>query len=413
MKARIAIIKAPEGGIAADINLPSSKSISNRLLIMNALSGGRIRVRNLSNSVDTIVLSEALQLERKEINIGNAGTAMRFLTAYLAVTEGEYVLTGSERMCERPVGKLVQALRQLGADIEYLQKEGFPPLKIRGKKLHQSEVEIDGSTSSQFISALLMIAPVLKQGLTIHLTGKIISYPYIQLTLRLMQMAGIESRHEQNTIRIEPQAYREAEITVEPDWSSASYWYSIASLSPECSIFIHDLPAKSLQGDSSIAHLFGFLGVKTDFQPEGAMLKRIPVINSRFEEDFADNPDMVQTFAVCLGLLDIPYRITGAQSLRIKETDRIAALSNELKKIGISLREPQEGVLEWDGTRSTAIPSSIHFSTYNDHRMAMAFAPVCLRYKNVLIEDPQVVDKSYPGFWEDLKKAGFQVEYIF
>jgi len=216
LEAKIIRVTAPEGRIEADINLPSSKSISNRLLIMNALSGNKIRIRNLSSSADTMVLRDALQPGKREINIGNAGTAMRFLTAYLAVTEGEYVLTGSERMCQRPIGKLVQALRQLGADIGYLENEGFPPLTIRGKRLQKQEVEIDGSTSSQFISALLMIAPVLPHGLTLKLTGKIISQPYIQLTLRLMKMAGIESTYSGNLIRIDPQPYRERKSPPNP-----------------------------------------------------------------------------------------------------------------------------------------------------------------------------------------------------
>lgn len=412
MKTEYVRVSAPEGRITACISLPSSKSISNRLLIMNALSGNKIRIRNLSSSNDTTILLEALQPGKKEINTGNAGTAMRFLTSYLAVTEGEYVLTGSERMCQRPIGKLVQALRQLGADIEYLQKEGFPPLRIRGKKLQKQETEIDGSTSSQFISALLMIAPVLPNGLTLRLTGKIISHPYIDLTLKLLKMAGIESIYSGDLIRIEYQKYRETEITVEPDWSSASYWYSIAALSPECHITICDLPEVSLQGDAVIARHFATLGVKTEFNPQGATLSRIPVTSSRFEENFEDTPDMVQTFVVCLGLLGISFRISGAQSLRIKETDRIAALCNEMKKLGIMLTEPENGVLEWNGRKEKPMSDSHRFSTYDDHRMAMSFAPACLSGQPVAIEDPKVVIKSYPGFWEDLKNAGFGIEFI-
>lgn len=403
-------ITAPKGRITAHINLPSSKSISNRLLIMNALSGNKIRIRNLSSSNDTTVLREALQSGKKNINIGNAGTAMRFLTAYLAVKEGEYLLTGTERMCQRPIGNLVHALRQLGADIEYLQNEGFPPLKIRGKTPHKQEVQIDGSTSSQFISALLMIAPILPHGLTLKLTGKIISQPYITLTLKLLKMAGIESVHSGNLIRIDPQPYQKTEITVEPDWSSASYWFSIAALSEECFITITDLPKISLQGDAVIARYFSTLVVKTEFTPEGALLSRIPISCSRFEENFEDTPDMVQTFVVCLGLLGIPFRISGAQSLRIKETDRIAALTAELNKLGIVLTEPCNGVLEWKGEIAFALPTTLRFSSYNDHRMAMAFAPACFLRKPIEIEDPDVVEKSYPGFWEDLKKAGFGVQ---
>lgn len=412
MKTEYVRVSAPEGRITACISLPSSKSISNRLLIMNALSGNKIRIRNLSSSNDTTILLEALQPGKKEINTGNAGTAMRFLTSYLAVTEGEYVLTGSERMCQRPIGKLVQALRQLGADIEYLKKEGFPPLRIRGKKLQKQETEIDGSTSSQFISALLMIAPVLPNGLTLRLTGKIISHPYINLTLKLLKMAGIESIYSGDLIRIEHQQYRETEITVEPDWSSASYWYSIAALSPECHITISDLPEVSLQGDAVIARHFATLGVKTEFNPQGATLSRISVTSSRFEGNFEDTPDMVQTFVVCLGLLGIPFRISGAQSLRIKETDRIAALCNEMKKLGIMLTEPENGVLEWNGRKEKPISDSHRFSTYDDHRMAMSFAPACLSGQPVAIEDPKVVIKSYPCFWEDLKNTGFGIEFI-
>jgi len=376
---------------------------------MRALSHNGITINNLSESEDTVVLKKALSSSSTEINIGHAGTAMRFLTAYLSISEGDFFLTGSDRMKERPIGKLVEALQHLGADIQYAGKEGFPPLRIKGKKWQGNAIEIDGSTSSQYISALLLIAPALPSGITLRLTGNIISASYIRLTLRLMQQAGINYRWEGNVISIPPQTYREISIRVEPDWSAASYWYSIAAVAGDPNIFINDLSAGSMQGDSVIENLFHGLGVKTMYNPKGACLTRAIKKESFLSHDFTEHPDIVQTMAVCLVLMGIPYRFTGTQSLRIKETDRIVALQQELSKLGAILKYKDSGILQWDGHRNGEWPVNPRFSTYEDHRMAMAMIPAGLRCGSVTIENPDVVIKSYPSFWEELRKAGFTI----
>lgn len=400
---------AHQGGcIKSSVAISGSKSISNRLLIMQALCPESFTLENLALSEDTRVLQSALRDMPAVIDIGHAGTAMRFLTAYLSVLPGTKILTGSERMQERPIEKVVTALQELGGQIRYMGRMGYPPLEITGSALQGGEVSVDGSISSQYISALMMIAPTLPEGLRIRLKNQIISRPYINLTAGLMQLAGVPVTWEGKSIIIPNRNYRPANIYVEPDWSSASYWYAIAALSEQSDIFLKGFTKESLQGDSLIAEKFEKLGVATHFMGTGIRLTRREEQATYFEEDFLSTPDMVQTFAVVLVLKGIPFKMHGTQSLRIKETDRIAALKTELQKFGAHL-EYQDGILSWDGKQSEKA-THLRIDTYHDHRMALAFAPAALSIPGIEIDDPEVVVKSYPSFWEDLKSAGFSVE---
>jgi 3-phosphoshikimate 1-carboxyvinyltransferase len=403
------VLDKSDRNITADITLPASKSISNRLLIIRALSSQSFRIDNLSDSDDTRVLAEALSGHQDKINIGHAGTSMRFLTGYFSIRPGEIILTGSERMRKRPVGELVKALISLGADIQYLEKEGFPPLRIRGKELEGGRLTIDSGISSQFISTLLMIAPVLKHGLEINLKGNIVSPAYIKLTLSMMQLFGIRYDWRGSVIVISHQDYRPADIEVEADWSSASYWYEIAAMAEKADLIIRGLSQSSFQGDSVMAEIFKGFGVRTEYFDGGVKLTKDTAGLMRFDYNFLDQPDLVQTFAVLCGLKGIPFRFDGTVTLRIKETDRIYALTHELAKFGINLRSAGDGSwIESDGKYS--IPkATIKIRTYQDHRMAMAFATAAILGCNIDIENPGVVSKSYPGFWEDLKSAGFRI----
>ena len=394
-------LSAPSA-IKATIQLPASKSISNRALIINALAEGNCTPDNLSDCDDTRVMIKALTDGEDTIDIMAAGTAMRFLTAYLSVTPGERTITGTARMQQRPIQILVNALRELGAEIDYVNNEGFPPLRIKG-------AELKGNVSSQYISALLMIGPALKNGLVLHLTGEIISRPYINLTLQLMQDFGAKAAWTSpDSISVAPQPYTSIPFTVESDWSAASYWYQIVALSPRAEVELLGLFRNSYQGDSRGAEVFSRLGITTEFTPKGVKLKKTGKAPERLEEDFVDIPDLAQTFVVTCVLMNIPFRFTGLQSLKIKETDRIAALRNELRKLGYVIEEENDSILTWNGERCEPDETPV-IATYEDHRMAMAFAPVIFRCPNMQIADPQVVTKSYPGYWEDLKQAGFQV----
>ena len=398
--------------------LPASKSISNRALIIHALSGGAILPENLSNCDDTEVIISALQDNPYEINIKAAGTAMRFMTAYLAVKEGEeHVLTGTERMKHRPIGVLVDALRFLGADISYVGEEGFPPLLIKGRKLEGGELEVPGNISSQYISALLMIGPVLKEGLTLRLTGDIISRPYIDLTLWTMREFGADAEWSDfETIEVRPQPYRERAYYIENDWSGASYWYEIMALSKNRDdvIRLEGLMDGSKQGDSSVRYIFSLLGVKTQFKtteqgvPTTITLKHSGRCVPRLEYDFVNSPDLAQTFVVTCAMLGVPFHFRGLSTLKIKETDRIKALKTEMKKLGFVLKDANGSELIWDGERCELDMES-GIDTYEDHRMALAFAPAVLRMDSLRINNPQVVTKSYPHFWNDLQNAGFEI----
>jgi 3-phosphoshikimate 1-carboxyvinyltransferase len=443
-QAAVFIIEKPDKYLSGDITLPSSKSISNRLLIIRALSPQPFLINNLSDSDDTRVLENALKSDKNVIDIGHAGTSMRFLTGYYAITPGERILTGSERMKKRPVGDLVDALRILGAEIQYAEQEGFPPLRIRGKQIEGGKISVNSSVSSQFISTLLMIAPVLKKGLEMKLTGKAVSPSYIELTLKLMQMFGIKYKLEGSSITIHNQAYIPSDITVEADWSSASYWYEMAALAGKTDLVIKGLTQSGLQGDSVLAELFERFGVRTEFLEDRIRIRNNPTKLSRFDYDFLNQPDLVQTFAVLCALKNIPFRFKGTQTLRVKETDRVQALKNELLKFGIKLESAADGSwieftgsttgtktspgstsatiratneaktapessLATTGARTGVLPDVIKISTYEDHRMAMAFAPVALLGHKIDIENPEVVSKSYTCYWKDLIRTGFNI----
>lgn len=403
------LLNAP-ASLHATVQLPASKSISNRALILHALSGGVTRPENLSDCDDTQVMIRALDYMPDVIDIHAAGTAMRFLTAYLCVTPDTHVITGTERMQQRPIRILVDALRTLGAHIAYTGNEGFPPLRITGTRLTGSEIELAGNVSSQYISALLMIGAVLPAGLKLRLTGDIVSRPYINLTLQLMHDFGVQAGWtSESSIAVAPGGYRDTPFRVESDWSAASYWYQMTALSPDApEVELLGLHAHSPQGDSRGAELFARLGVQTEFTPQGVKLRKEGQPAGRLDEDLVDIPDLAQTFVVTCCLMGVPFRFTGLQSLKIKETDRICALITELRKLGYAVHAEQDSILWWDGERCPADPQPA-IDTYEDHRMAMAFAPACLVRPDIRINEPQVVSKSYPRYWDDLRAAGFGI----
>lgn len=401
-------IYAPQT-VQTSIKLPASKSISNRALILNALSIKPNHINNLSDCDDTQVMIDAFNKGENIIDVKAAGTSMRFLTAYLSQIPGEWTVTGTKRMQERPIHLLVDALNALGARIEYVNKKGFPPLLIKGTALDGGEIEISGGISSQFISALLMIAPTMTKGLTINLKGDVISVPYIKLTLGMMEQYGVKAHWKGNTIKIHPQEYLPIEYTVESDWSGASYWYEIAALMQDARIELKGLFKNSMQGDSKVAELFTDLGVKTEYTADGIILTKSNKVTKKFFHNFVNEPDLAQTFAVTCCMLKVPFMFTGLQTLKIKETDRIEALKAELKKLGYELQDSQDSILEWDGYMSNPEKNPI-IKTYEDHRMAMAFAPASIKLGSINIEEPHVVSKSYPQYWEDLKHIGFKIE---
>ena len=401
----------------ADVKLPASKSISNRALIIYSLAGGSILPQNLSDCDDTSVIVNALRNMPETIDIKAAGTAMRFMTAYLSVMPGTHVLTGTERMKHRPIGILVDALRRLGADISYVGEEGFPPLRITGQPLLGGELELPGNVSSQYISGLLMVGPVLKHGLTLKLQGDVISRPYIDLTLWMMREFGADAEWTgPDTIEVKAQPYKAREYFIENDWSGASYWYEMVALSQdkEAEVKLSGLMDGSKQGDSSVRYIFSLLGVKTVFEtkeegvPQTVTLKKSGRRVPRLEYDFVNSPDLAQTFVVACAMLGVKFHFTGLRTLNIKETDRIEALKTEMRKLGFVLHDKNDSELIWDGERcEPAEDASI--DTYEDHRMALAFAPVAFK-QPVTINNPQVVTKSYPDFWNHLSLAGFDIQ---
>ncbi len=404
------VISAPLKAVKEIIHIPSSKSISNRMLIIRSLAGSGATLHNLSDSDDTKVLRKALDTESDIKDVGHAGTAMRFLTAYLSTQPGEVTLTGSQRMKQRPVGPLVDALKQVGARIEYLENEACPPLRILGGGLSGGNIEIEAGISSQFISALMMIGPVLEGGMSIELKGDVVSATYIDMTLSLMNRCGARASFDGNNITVPQGTYTVEDFRVESDWSGASYWFQVAALLPGSEITLPYLGGNSLQGDAALVQIFDVLGVHSTFNEEGILLcSQKTELPDNFEYDFTGCPDLVQTLAVTLCALEIPFRFTGTITLRVKETDRIAALQSELKRVGFVLTaDPRGEWLEWDGTRCDPESDPV-IQTYHDHRMAMAFAPLAISLGKLAIEDPGVVSKSYPGYWEDLEKAGFGI----
>lgn len=395
--------------LKASVKLPASKSICNRALILNALSYSPYDIQNLSDCDDTEVMVKALNSNERDFDIKAAGTAMRFLTAFLSKVVGEWTITGTERMKNRPIKILVDALNALGAKVEYMEKEGYPPLRIFGSALQGGEISLAGGVSSQYISALLMIAPLMENGLTLHLEGNIISMPYINLTLQLMAQYGVKAEWNGSTIKVRPQEYNPIPFTVESDWSAASYWYAMMALSRNAEIELLGLFKNSLQGDSAGAKLFAQLGVGTTFTERGVLLRRNGNSVKKLNYNFVNEPDLAQTFVVACVLMNTPFRFTGLQSLKIKETDRIEALKTELRKLGYLLTDSNDSILEWNGERCEPEEHPV-IATYEDHRMAMAFAPAALvRPEGIEIANPEVVSKSYPHFWEDLKAAGYSI----
>lgn len=399
-------IEAPKH-IQATISLPASKSISNRALIINALSGSPLWPENVSDCDDTRVTVDALTRMPDTIDIGAAGTAMRFLTAYLSVITGTHVITGTERMRHRPIGVLVDALRSLGAEISYEGEEGFPPLRIRGGHLQGGILELPGDVSSQYVSAMLMIAPTLEQGLCLKLKGNIVSRPYIDMTLSIMKAYGAQaSWSDKNTIEVKPQKYRPIPFRIENDWSAASYWYEIVALSKDAEVVLPGLFRESTQGDSRVRDFFRPLGVETEFLSDGIRLYKSGTPVKQLKLDLVDQPDLAQTLVATCAAMGVSFCFTGLQSLKIKETDRIRALRNEMAKLGFLIQEADDSVLLWDGERTKKEPHPF-IETYEDHRMAMTLAPCSLRLGGMRINNPGVVSKSYPRFWDDLREASF------
>ncbi len=414
------------------INLTSSKSISNRVLIIKALSGIDFEIDNLAEAKDTKILTKLLSAtDLTNFDVGHAGTVMRFLTAFLSMEKGDFVLTGSERMQQRPIQLLVDALRNLGAEIEYLKNEGYPPLKIRGNMLAGGKIQIDGSVSSQYISALMLVAPYMRNGLKIVFEGKLTSKPYLEMTAQIMQYFGAELIWQEDAIDIKAGKYVARDFFVEADWSAASYWYGMAALAKDADVTLSGLQKNSLQGDSVVSKIYENFGVKTEYIKNGIRLTKdlkFTTQNSLLSLDFTDCPDIAQTVAVTCAAMKISAKFTGLHTLRIKETDRISALQTELNKLNYSVDVNEDELIiltslpnqtslrtEQCEVKQSASNNKISsylamssIKTYDDHRMAMAFAPLGLLYP-IKIDDEQVVVKSYPDFWNDLKKVGFKV----
>jgi 3-phosphoshikimate 1-carboxyvinyltransferase len=373
-------------------------------LIINALAGGQSELHNLSDANDTQLMLRLVRSGDNTIDAEDAGTTMRFLTAYYCITNQNKILTGSHRMKERPIGILVDALRSLGGEIEYLEKEGYPSHHIKGFSGQKTDrISIRGDVSSQYISALMMVAPVLPKGLILTLQGKVGSRPYIDMTASLLKHFGVTTNVRANEIAIANQTFKPAPFTVESDWSAASYWFAFAALADKAEITLPKLLNQSFQGDSAILKLMVELGVEGRF--ENGLLRLSKKKNAQeLRWDFTDCPDLAQTVAVVCAVKNVNGFFTGLESLRIKETDRIAALQNELRKIGADLIEDDPE--HWRLIPSTSLPKSATFLTYKDHRMAMAFAPLATQM-DVEIQDPAVVRKSYPNFWNDMNAVGF------
>ena len=389
------------------IYLNSSKSESNRLLIIKALSEKEITIKNLSKANDSVLLKNLLESENLVVwDAQDAGTSFRFLTSFLAIKKEHVVLSGTERMKQRPVKVLVDALNKIGAEILYLENEGFPPIYVKGKiNQVKNKLDIPGDISSQYISSLLLIAPLLEKGIEINIEEPFYSRPYVNMTLNLMNSFGIKSEVKGNKISIKNQEFSSGSYIVESDWSAASYWYSILSISDNINnLTLQGLKKKSNQGDSVISELMKSFGVNTQYKEDGIVLTKIKLDTEEIELDFRDCPDLAQTILVVAAYHKIKLKVSGVESLKIKETDRLVAMKNELKKIGCDFYE--EGnywILE---KRSREIDDELSIDTYKDHRMAMAFAPLASK-KSMIINDPDVVVKSYPTYWEDLKKVGF------
>jgi len=414
-------ISHPTRELKGQINLTASKSESNRALIIQAICQEDFSIANLAEAEDTQTLQHILETDivspKDSYDVGPAGTTIRFLTAYFAAVPGERILTGSERMKKRPIKPLVDALLQLGAHIEYVKEEGYPPIRVRGVALKGNEVTLDPSISSQFVTSLLLLAPALPHGLTIRFQGgKPVSHPYINMTLKMMEHFNVYGQYQDDCISVSTQRYslRESETNeylVEGDWSAASYWYAAAALATEVDFTIKGLRSESLQGDSVITQLFEFFGVHTEFVDGGIRLTKEKVNAENFAYNFSDCPDIAQTLAVVVSALGIPSLFNGLETLTIKETNRLEALKNELAKMKTQVTITDNTILEIVPNGPGLLPSS-PIQCYEDHRMAMSFAPLAMLGGSVEIMDPGVVRKSYPNFWKDLKTVGFLIEEI-
>lgn len=415
-------ITPPSYPIKGRISISGSKSISNRYLILSEVLGESIELKNLATAEDTRLLKQALEVIHQAshiddvdkiclIDIGHAGTDMRFLTSLLAIKKGRWTLTGSDRMKQRPIKELVEALQQLGADITYLEKEGYPPLRINGKTLTGGEVEIRANVSSQFISSLLLISCALKEGIRLRLIEDSVSEPYVNMTMALLREANIPCTVQDRVIDVKPSissGWKSASVTIESDWSSASYWYSFCALNKHASLALSYFNPESLQADARLPEIYSQLGVHTEFEEGTVKLSCRSEPVKTFHYNFTDCPDLAQTVAVtCFGL-GIEASLSGLSTLKIKETDRIEALKTELEKLGAKV-DCGPDFIDLQGASHVSGQNSSVVMTYNDHRMAMSFAPLCLVMGSVRIDDPEVVRKSYPAFWEDLKSLGFSV----
>ena len=397
--------------LSGNLKLTGSKSISNRLLILQALSGKMSPLSNLSNSDDTTVMLKALSTKEGTIDIGIAGTAMRFLTAYLAIQDADFILTGASRMKERPIKDLVDALRSLGADIGYLEKDGYPPLSIKGKKLIGGALSIKADTSSQFISAILMISPYFEKGIQLQLVGEVLSRPYIEMTLNLMQRQGVNHEWVGDTITVLPGAYTDQVSEVESDWSSISYVFELAALSESVEISLERVDQVSVQGDQEGMNYFKKLGIDSNID-NGVLTirKQTDFIRPELLEfDCTKTPDLAQTLAATTCALGIPMNISGLKSLPIKETDRLMALKVELEKCGAQVTIVDNEALEIIPGPSFS-DKDFTFETYGDHRMALCLAPLALVSNSVTLNNPRVVNKSYKSYWDDLTSLGFNVQ---
>ena len=409
-------ISHPSSEVHGRIRLNGSKSISNRVLIIKSLCEDPFDIMHLSTSDDTQTLEKLLNQKDNEYDCHHAGTTFRFLTSYLAIQPGEQFLTGSDRMKERPIGPLVKALRDLGAKIEYAEREGYPPLRIKSfdRINYSPNISVKADISSQYITSLLLIAPTLPKGLNLTLTGNLVSEPYLNMTLATLSEFGIDYQKERGRISIAPQKYVAKDYVVEADWSACSYYYSIAALSNKCNILLDGLFKESIQGDAKIKDISNLYGVKSTFDDSGSLnITKDAKTNNQVYYDFINQPDLAQTVAVMSAGLGQKSEFTGLQTLRIKETDRIAAVQNELQKVqsDMPLGRTQNEKEFYAINKKAVFESTPRFSTYKDHRMAMAFAPMALLH-SIEIEKPNVVSKSYPGFWEDLEKIGFVIERI-
>jgi len=397
--------------LAGTYNLPASKSISNRLLVMRALQRSKVLFDNLSEAEDTYMMRLYLSFINTcagsdiplSLDTHNAGTVFRFLLAYLSRQDGKWLLTGGERMRQRPIGALVDALRSLGADIKYTEKEGFPPLLIHGKKLNGGVVELNASSSSQYVSALMLIAPSLPGGLTIRLKSEPVSSAYIDMTATLMQNFGAKVSISGKEVQVEEGNYHIEKVRVEPDWSAAAFWYEMVAFSPGAEVFLPGLSENSVQGDRFLTSVFEKLGVQSDFRDEGLVLNHTGKVAKTIDFDYTHAPDIVPSVMVACAGLGVEGRFSGIEHLRIKESDRISSMQKELGKIGAEIVQEGESYRLIPGSKSE---SNLVFNSHGDHRMAMSLAPLAMKFGTVAVKEPDVVKKSYPGFWDELKKTG-------